>query len=319
VGVDQRTFQGIYVIVVTPFTERLEVDEDALRATLRFCFDAGVHGVVATAIASEVGYLSEAERRRSAEIIVEAAARNGTPSVVGVSSSTWKLSADFARHAAAIGAGAIMAMPPFLHAASPTEIRAFYRELAAATDLPIVLQNGIGPGGAAMSPALMAELIAELRTVRFIKEETLHPAQTMGEVTKLAGPRLLGIMGGMAGRALMEEIRHGACGTMPACEFADIHVALWRAIEEKRVADARDIFRRLLPLLDLEHAYGVPLAKEVLKMRGVIPTAAWRQTGCRALDAHARAEVAALLDDAARLMLPAYRHTEMRSGRTERT
>jgi 4-hydroxy-tetrahydrodipicolinate synthase len=115
-------------------------------------------------------------------------------------------------------------------------------------------------------------------------------------------------MGGMAGRALMEEFRHGACGTMPACEFADIHVALWRALEEGRTPDARDIFRRLLPLLDFERAYGMPLAKEVLKMRGVIPEAAWRQTGCRPLDAHARAEVRALLDSLADLMLPRYRH-----------
>jgi hypothetical protein len=52
----------------------------------------------------------------------------------------------------------------------------------------------------------------------------------------------------------------------------------------------------------------MPLAKEVLKMRGVITHAGWRQTGCRALDAHARAEVAALLDDAAAFMLPGYRH-----------
>jgi dihydrodipicolinate synthase/N-acetylneuraminate lyase len=308
VAVDQGTFRGIYAIVVTPFTARLEVDEKALRATLKFCFDAGVRGVVATANASEVGYLSEAERRRSAEIVVTEAAANGTASVVGVSSASWRLSVDFARHAAAIGAGAVMAMPPTFHPASPAEIRTFYRELAAATDLPVILQNGIGPGATPMSPTLMAELIGELPTVQFVKEETLHPAQTMGDLARLAGAGLLGVMGGMAGRTLMEELRHGACGTMPACEFADIHIALWRALEERRMSDAREIFRRLLPLLDLERSYGMPLAKEVLKMRGVIPLAVWRQTGCRALDAHARAEVAALLDDAAAFMLPGYRH-----------
>ncbi len=306
--VDQKTFRGIYVIVVTPFTERLELDEDGLRATLQFCFDAGVDGVVATANASEVGYLSEAERRRSAEIVVAAAAANGTPSVVGVSAPSWKLSVAFARHAAGIGAGAVMAMPPTFHPATTAEIRSLYRELAAATDLPIILQSGIGPGATPMSPALMAELIAELPTVRLVKEETLHPAQTIGEVRKLAGERLLGVMGGMAGRTLIEELRHGASGTMPACEFADIHVALWQALEQQRMPEAREIFRRLLPLLDFERAYGMPLAKEVLRMRGVIGCAAWRQTGCRALDAHARAEVAALLDEAAAYMLPAYRH-----------
>jgi 4-hydroxy-tetrahydrodipicolinate synthase len=308
IPVDKSTFRGVYVIVVTPFTAALDLDEAALRATLRFCFDAGVHGVVATAIASEVGYLSDAERRRSAEIVVAEAALNNTPSIVGVSSASWKLSVEFARHAAAIGAGAVMAMPPTFHPPGPEEIRTFYRALASATDLPVVLQSGVGPGATPMSAALMAELTQELPSVRFVKEETQYAAQTMGEVAKLAGARVLGVMGGMAGRTLMEEFRHGVSGTMPACEFADIHVALWRALDEGRVREARDIFRRLLPLLDFERTYGMPLAKDVLKMRGVIPDAAWRQTGCRALDAHARAEVQALLDDVAEFMLPQYRH-----------
>ena len=307
-AIDRSTFRGIYVIVVTPFTDALELDEDALRSTLKFCFDAGVHGVVATANASEVGYLSEAERRRSAEIVVSEAARSGTPSVVGVSAASWKLAVTFASHAAEIGAGAIMAMPPTFHPASPAEIRTFYRELAHATDLPLILQNGFGPGATSMSAALMCQIIEEVPTARFIKEETLYPAEAMGEIARLAGDKLLGVMGGMAGRTLMQEFRQGARGTMPACEFADIHVALWNALENGQFAEARDIFRHLLPLLDLERSYGMPIAKEVLKMRGIIPGAAWRQTGCRSLDEHTRAELAVLLDDVSDLMLPAYAH-----------
>ena len=95
---------------------------------------------------------------------------------------------------------------------------------------------------------------------------------------------------------------------MPACEFADIHVALWNAIEAKDEARARTIFNRLLPLLNLEQDYGMPLMKEVLKMRGVIPSSAVRQSGFRPLDDNARAEAAAIMDGLADLMLPEYAH-----------
>ncbi len=47
-------------------------------------------------------------------------------------------------------------------------------------------------------------------------------------------------MGGKAGKTLMEEVRHGVSGTMPACEIADVHVALWNAIEAKDDKRARE-------------------------------------------------------------------------------
>ncbi|HTJ56047.1 MAG TPA: dihydrodipicolinate synthase family protein [Devosiaceae bacterium] len=302
---DKNTFKGIYVIAVTPFTDSLDVDEPGLLSTLDFCFAAGVHGVVATANASEVGYLSETERRRVAELVVKAS-HGKAKSVIGVSSSSYRISCDFARHAEAIGADAVMAMPPTFHTATVAEIRTFYRELAGATKLPVILQNASGPGATPMSPQLMADIATELPTVRFIKEETAYAAQTAGRLLELTGDLLQGVMGGRAGRTFLEEFRHGVCGTMPACEIADVHVALWNALDAGDEALARRIFRALLPLLDFEGSYGIPLCKEVLRARGVIGSAAWRQTGYQPLDTLAKKELAAIFDDLAEFMLPQY-------------
>lgn len=304
---DQDTFRGIYVIVVTPFTEDLELDEDALRSTLDFCLDAGVHGLVAPAIASEVSYLSEEERRRVASIVVEKA-KGRAATIIGVSSAHYRLSIAHAEYAAEIGADAVLAIPPTFHPPTPAEVRDYYRKLGAATPLPIVLQNAVGPGTTPMSAAMLAEIMNEVPTARFVKEETLYPAQMTGEIIAAGGDRLLGVMGGRAGRTFMEEYRHGSSGTMPACEIADVHVALWNALEAGDEERAREIFRRLLPLLDFEGSYGMPMCKEVLRMRGVIPNATWRQTGCRPLDAHARDEMTRMLDDLREYMLPGYLH-----------
>jgi 4-hydroxy-tetrahydrodipicolinate synthase len=199
-----------------------------------------------------------------------------------------------------------MSLPPSL--ATPSEVKDYYRALSEVTGLPIVLQNWFGPGATTMSPQLVAELVNELPNARFVKEESGYPAQTVGEIIRLCGDKLEGVMGGKAGKTLMEEVRHGVSGTMPACEIADVHVALWNAIEARDDKRARNIFQRLLPVLDMESNYGMPLMKEVLKQRGVIPSAAVRQSGFRALDAAARAEAAAIMDDLADLMLPAYTH-----------
>lgn len=304
---DRRTFRGIFVIVTTPFTHDGTLDEAGLESTMAFCLAAGVHGVVANALASEGGYLSEAERRRAAEIVV-GAARGRVPAIVAVSAPHHSIAAGFARHAEAIGADAVMALPPTLHPSTPAEIRAHYAAIAAATSLPLVLQNVAGQGASPMSAALLAELVEAIPTARFIKEESGYPAQTVGEILRLCGDRVEGVMGGKAGKTLMEEVRHGVSGTMPACEIADVHVALWNAIEAGDDRRARTIFQRLLPLLDMESNYGMPLMKEVLKMRGVIGSAAVRQSGFRPLDDAAREEAATIMDDLAEFMLPAYRH-----------
>ncbi|MBN9309989.1 dihydrodipicolinate synthase family protein [Devosia sp.] len=304
---DRKSFRGIFVIVTTPFTHDFALDEAGLADTLEFCLAAGVHGVVANALASEGGYLGEAERKRAAEIVVSAV-KGKVPAIVAVSAPHSSIAADHARHAEAIGADAVMALPPTLHPASPAEIKAHYRAIAAATSLPLVLQNVVGQGASPMSAALLAELVHEIPSARFVKEESGYPAQTVGEIIRLCGDKVEGVMGGKAGKTLMEEVRHGVSGTMPACEIADVHVALWNAVEAGDDRRARAIFQRLLPLLDMESNYGMPLMKEVLKMRGVIGSSAVRQSGFRALDDAAREEAATIMDDLAEFMLPAYRH-----------
>ena len=201
---------------------------------------------------------------------------------------------------------AIMSLPP--SGATVAEIKSHYRAIAETSKLPLVLQNAVGPGLTTMSAALLAELVNDLPTARFVKEESGHPAQTAGEIIRLAGSRLEGVMGGRAGKTFMEELRHGVAGTMPACEIADVHVALWNAVQSGDDKRARYIFQRLLPLLDLEGSYGMPLMKEVLKMRGVIGSTAVRQPGFRGLDDNAREEAMVIMDDLTEFMLPAYPH-----------
>ncbi len=301
----KTNFRGIYVIVVTPFTDDFRLDEAGLGRVMDFCLAAGVHGVVANAMASEGFHLGEAERKRAAQIVVDKV-RGKVPAIVAVSAPHWRISVDFARHAESIGADGIMSLPP--SGATVADLKAHYRAISEATSLPLVLQNALGPGLTTMSAATLAELINELPTARFVKEESGHPAQTAGEIIRLAGNKLEGVMGGRAGKSFMEELRHGVSGTMPACEIADVHVALWNAVQAGDDRRARQIFQRLLPLLDLEATYGMPLMKEVLRMRGVIGSNAVRQAGFRGLDDHARSEAMTIMDDLTDFMLPAYSH-----------
>ena len=57
---------------------------------------------------------------------------------------------------------------------------------------------------------------------------------------------------------------------MPACEVTDAHVAVWKALESGDEAESRRLFRKILPLLNIEAMYSFVVYKEVLFGRGII-------------------------------------------------
>jgi dihydrodipicolinate synthase/N-acetylneuraminate lyase len=249
--------------------------------------------------------LSDDERRTVLRTVIEAGGDKAAV-IAGVTAPTRAIAAGLAREAEAMGADALLAMPPNMQRATEDEIKEYYAAIDAAGSLPIFLQNYNGTGGTPMSPRLMTELLRELPDVRFVKEETEFPPAMMTRIIQMAGPALEGIMGGKAGRQLIDEYTRGSCGTMPACDVCDVHVALWNALEEGKMARAREIYRALGPMVMFSAGYGPAVYKEVLRRRGVIECAVVRETGGRILDRYAMAELAAILEDLAPLMNPAW-------------
>ncbi|MCC6625979.1 MAG: dihydrodipicolinate synthase family protein [Chloroflexi bacterium] len=290
------SFRGVYTIPPTPFTDDDQVDIAGLRRIVDFCVACGAHGIVAPVNASEGPFLTDEERRRVTEVLVEQANRR-VPVMVGVSGASTRASVEYARYAEAVGADALIAMPPYIRHCTPDQIVGFYTDLARATRLPICIQNYVAPVGTPMTAAFVARLLREIDTVIYVKEETATAPQLVTGILAAAGAACQGVMGGMAGRYLMEEYARGACGTMPACESTDAHVAVWNALESGDTAQARRLFNLLLPLLNYEQMWGTVVYKEVLRRRGVIDSARVRAPGSQTLDEHNHRELDAILHD----------------------
>ena len=302
---DQQKFRGVFVILPTPFDARGNLDEEGLERVVSFSIECGAHGVVSPANASEASYLSDAERKRVVEITAKATAGR-VPFVAGVTASCARLAVELTRQAADAGADMVLAMPPFVQRASDGEIREYFRMIGEASPLPVCIQNYQGPGGTPMKADFMADMLDKLEGVDYVKEETDFPGPMVSALREIAGSSLKGVMGGKAGRHLLDEYRRGVCGTMPACEVADLHARLWNELEAGKADAARDTYTRLLPLLLFETSYGVAVYKEVLRRRGVIKSAYHRQAGGRHLDAGARDELSAILAALEPMMSPKY-------------
>ena len=292
---ESRDWRGVFTIPVTPFDDEGALDLASLRSEIAFCVEAGAHGIVAPVAASEAWTLTDEERRLVAGELVQAV-DGRIPVVIGVSSGSAEASIAFARHAESIGADAVIALPPSGPPASLDAVYAFFARLSGAIQIPIFVQNIDPPFGTRLPPAFVARLVREVPLVQWVKEETMPPGHAISAEIELAGPDLHGVMGGIAGRYLLDEVRRGARGTMPACEVTDIHVAVWEAIEAGDERSARDLFNRLLPLLNIE-ARTLGVCKAVLKRRGVIASDYMRQHAGNPLDDLDRVELDAVLDD----------------------
>jgi dihydrodipicolinate synthase/N-acetylneuraminate lyase len=298
------THRGLFAIPPTPFTTDGALDEPSLRRTLAFCLEAGTHGIVTPVNASEFSTLSTEERHVVARATVEEIARAGktghVPAVIGVCASTTAEAVGYARHAADSGADAVITMPAYGEATDEDTIFAFYAAVAdavAPAGIPVYIQNHEKTGGIGhpMSAEFVTRLCVEIGPIQYVKEESFGTGPKITHVLAHAGDGCLGIMGGKAGRYLFDEVRRGACGTMPACESADVHAQVWNLIDAKRLDDARALFNDLLPLLNIEAAFGTAVYKEVLYRRRIITSPFKRLPGL-ALDAIDHEELDIILD-----------------------
>jgi 4-hydroxy-tetrahydrodipicolinate synthase len=289
-------FRGVFVILATPFSDDGSLDEDGLKAEVEFSIAAGAHGLVSPVNASEFSALSDPERLRVIEVVGQTV-RDRLPFVAGVSGVSAQVAVWIARHAGEAGADAVIAMPPYIAKPPADGVWAYYEALARETELPIFIQNYPLPIGVPMSPALLGQLSREIERVLYIKEEVPPVTHSIMADIAACGDSVEGVFGGAAGRFMMDEMRRGAAGTMPACDATDVHAAVWNAYQAGDVSGAREVFNRLLPLLNFEMLHSVRAYKEVLRRRGVIRSAYVRAPMTGPLDAQDHVELDAILSD----------------------
>ena len=296
-----QPISGVYPVLPTPFQADGKADIASLRTLVRYLITSGVDGITYPGVASEVAQLTEAERVALMGVVLEEVAGR-VPVIAGVSSKDLDHTLRLAHSAISHGASALMIAAP---AGLPDTAAQRAHFSAIARDLPgtaIMLQNVPPPAGAGLEPEVLLEILQAVPSIRYIKEETLPSGQRLSAVKARAPASLLGVFGGAGGRYITDELRRGACGTMPAIELAEVHVALFAAHRRGDEAAARTIFTRMLPILNIQAVFRWSLTKYVLQSRGLIRDTLQRTPG-PLLDALDRRDVDAFMADLGDLLL----------------
>ena len=272
----QRTLEGVFPVLATPFFADRSPDDDGLRAVARYAIDAGADGVVYPGVASEYDTLTAEERGRLVDVVAEVA-HDRVPFIVGASANDSSTTIACVEQARAVGAAAAMVMASRT-LTSVDEVWTFFARIAD-IGVPIMLQNAPLPTGSGLPIDVVLDVCKAVPRIEYVKEEALPSGARIAHLRNGAPPTLRGVFGGAGGRYITEELARGAVGTMPACELTELHVALFRAHRGGERAQVRRWFNRMLPVLNMQAVFRWALTKEVLRRRAIIRHATKRAPG----------------------------------------
>ena len=266
-------FTGLSAFPLTPL-DRDELDERALAGILRMLVAAGVDSIAVLGSTGSGPYLSREERRSVLRLAATHAA--GTPVIAGVGALRTADAVRNARDAEALGAAGLLLAPLSYQPLDDDEVFGLFAEVAAATELPIVLYDNPATTRFAFSDQLLAR-IGAIPTVAAVKIPPL-PGRHEDAVARLAELRGVlpeGVRIGVSGdAAALGGLRAGADawysvigGTLP-----EPALALVRAVERGDASQADRIAASLAPLWELNARHGsLRVAAAVAAARGIAP------------------------------------------------
>ncbi|XOT96999.1 4-hydroxy-tetrahydrodipicolinate synthase [Alcaligenes pakistanensis] len=161
---------GILVPIVTPFDANNQLNEEALERLVECFIEAGVGGIVACGTTGEYYALSAQERRRVLEIVAKTG-RGRTTLIAGVNSMSPAEAISRIREAEELGYEALMLSPTPYSLPGQNEVVAYFKEVAAATELPIVMYNFPARIGIQIELESVYEL-AKVKNIVGIKESS---------------------------------------------------------------------------------------------------------------------------------------------------
>ncbi len=267
---------GIHPILSMTFRDDHRIDHEGLVAQAEFLIGTGVDGI-GIGFGSEIYRLTDAER--DAALTAVASAVNGrVPIICATSAHSTAATIERSHAAQAAGASTLMITPPGMAALQPDQVFTHYAAVAGAIGLPIIVQDAPSFSGVAMPEALLERLAVEIDEVVAIKIEALPPAPKVGKIVDRVGDAAV-VLGGAGGIDFIHELERGAAGTIPGAALPELFLAIHRAFEAGRKADARALFNRFAPLGYLTWRSTDTFLftqKEILRRRGIIPNANMR-------------------------------------------
>jgi 4-hydroxy-tetrahydrodipicolinate synthase len=251
-----KPLAGVFPIGWTPCTPDNKFNADAMVKQQQFLNRGKVAGMAWPQNASGWQSLTTEEWHAGAEAL--ASVKGDTALVLGVQTQGFNVAASqaYCKKAKSLNADGIISLVP--PDASAADAAAYFKALADASGLPIMVQ--------AVGNVSVDDLVGLARAVPSIvavKDEAGDPLERAPELLEKTGGKVEDFSGG-GGMSFFAELELGFLGTCPYTGLADVLQACFNSYRAGRKREAYDTFGRFLAFNSLPHAN-----EYVMKARGV--------------------------------------------------
>lgn len=267
---------GVFAPTITAFNSDESLNEEGIRAFVRFLVRSGVHGLAPLGSAGEFIALSEKERMQAAEWILDEVGGE-VPVYVGTGHYSTRQAVELSLHALRNGANGLMIMPPYLLRPPKQDVLDHFRRIRDAVPLPIMVYNVPILAGIELTPDDLHLLASEgvIQSVKWshVEVSRIHDTKlTCGQdFSVFVGIDLVGLEGLAAGA---DGYTGGLAMMTPALTRQLFDAVFTRG----DLHAARSLWNRLLPLVQFEYRalwadHGQPhwltVCRETAVLRGI--------------------------------------------------
>ncbi|MCJ0762076.1 dihydrodipicolinate synthase family protein [Variovorax terrae] len=242
-------WKGVFPAVTTKLKPDHTLDIEAIRAGLERLIANGVGGVVMMGMVGENAQLSPEEKMTVLRTAVETV-KGRVPVVSGVGETSTERAVAYARAAEQAGVQGLMVFPGLTYKSDARETVAFYRTVAQASPLDILLYNNPRGYGVDLTPDIVEQLLVE-PTIVALKEESYDTTRVTDLISRF-GDRLNVVCG--VDDLLLESAALGVTCWVSGMANAlpRESVELLNLLISGDLAKARRLYRALTPLYHLD-------------------------------------------------------------------
>lgn len=271
-------YQGIFTPLITPITSDESPDLASLRRLIEFQLENGVHGIWAMGTSGEFASFDEDQRAAIVQTAIDTV-DGRVPVIANASDASTHKAIRHAHRAAAAGADAVAATPPFYYPHSQDELLTHYRAIRSQVDLPLYIYNIPQTVRVRIELGTAQMLLAE-GTIAGIKDSQ-NDLEWFRQLTWFARQQSLPFVAFAGTRFLIDAaILAGAQGAIPslANAFPDACVATYNAVAAGDLAASVDAEATIIKLESVaglvsggsRNAAILGFLKAILHRRGVI-------------------------------------------------
>lgn len=173
--IDAPRFGRVLTAMITPFDESGALDLDAAANLAAWLVENGSDGLVLAGTTGESPVLSDSE-----EVALTKAVRAAVkvPLLLGTGSNDTAYAVEATRRAEGLGVEGVLVVSPYYNRPPQSGIDHYYRSVAAATPLPVVVYDIPARTGRKVNTATMLRLAHEVPNIVALKDAAGNPAET---------------------------------------------------------------------------------------------------------------------------------------------